>query len=113
MVPSHGETAVFLPLAYGAATTFCTIVIHVLAMMAIIRLVRFERRLDHAGVRFHRDVFIVAATAHSTLAAHLIGIVAWAVVFVLCGEFSDLAAAFYHSAGNYTSLGYGDVVMSA
>jgi hypothetical protein len=112
MVPSHGETAVFLPLAVGAATTFSTIVIHVLAVMAIVRLVRFERKLHRAGVRFHRDVVIVAVTAHLTLAAHLIGIVAWAVIFVLCGEFSDFAAAFYHSAVNYTSLGYGDVVMS-
>jgi len=40
MVPLHGEIAVFLPLAVGAATTFCTIVIHVLA--AIIRLVRYK-----------------------------------------------------------------------
>jgi hypothetical protein len=37
----------------------------------------------------------------------------WALVFVGCGEFSDLAAALYHSAENYTTLGYGDVVMSA
>ena len=29
-----------------------------------------------------------------------------------CGEFTGLAPAFYHSAMNYTSLGYGDVVMS-
>lgn len=34
-------------------------------------------------------------------------------MFELCGEFRDFAAAFYHSAENYTSLGYGDVVMSA
>jgi hypothetical protein len=34
-------------------------------------------------------------------------------VFVICGEFRDLGTAFYHSAVNYTSLGYGDVLMSA
>jgi Ion channel len=34
-------------------------------------------------------------------------------VFYFCGEFMDFAAAFYHSAENYTTLGYGDVVMSA
>jgi hypothetical protein len=37
----------------------------------------------------------------------------WAVLFYACGEFTGLAPAFYHSAVNYTSLGYGDVVMSA
>jgi hypothetical protein len=46
------------------------------------------------------------------LAAHLIEIAAWALVFVRCGEFRDFAAAFYSSAENYTTLGYGDVVMS-
>ena len=34
-------------------------------------------------------------------------------MFVRCGEFRDFAAAFYSSAENYTTLGYGDVVMSA
>ena len=46
------------------------------------------------------------------LAAHLIQIAIWAVVFELCGEFPGFAAAFYHSAVNYTTLGYGDFVMS-
>jgi hypothetical protein len=43
----------------------------------------------------------------------VIEITAWAAVFDLCREFPKFAAAFYHSAVNYTSLGYGDVVMSA
>ncbi len=34
-------------------------------------------------------------------------------MFVRCGEYRDFAAAFYSSAENYTTLGYGDVVMSA
>ena len=28
------------------------------------------------------------------------------------GEFSDFGTAFYHSAVNYTSLGYGDLIMT-
>ena len=40
-------------------------------------------------------------------------ITAWAGVFDLCREFPNFAPAFYHSAVNYTSLGYGDVVMSS
>jgi hypothetical protein len=34
------------------------------------------------------------------------------VVFILCGEFSELAAAFYHSGMNYTTLGDSNKVMS-
>ena len=29
-----------------------------------------------------------------------------------CGEFKDFATAFYHSVVNFTTLGYGDLVMS-
>jgi hypothetical protein len=46
------------------------------------------------------------------LASFLLQIALWAWVFVLCGEFADFGPAFYHSAVNYTTLGYGDVVMS-
>jgi hypothetical protein len=45
--------------------------------------------------------------------AHLIEIALWAALFAVCGEFSDFATAYYHSAVNYTSLGYGDIIMSS
>jgi len=34
------------------------------------------------------------------------------VLFVLIGEFEAFGTAFYHSAVNYPTLGYGDIVMS-
>jgi hypothetical protein len=36
----------------------------------------------------------------------------WAVLFVLCDEFPELATAYYHSAVNYTTLGYGDLLLT-
>lgn len=36
----------------------------------------------------------------------------WAFVFCLLGEFDALDVAVYHSAVNFASLGYGDIVMS-
>jgi hypothetical protein len=46
------------------------------------------------------------------LVAHLIEVALWAALFQICGEFSTFGAAYYHSAVNYTTLGYGDVIMS-
>jgi hypothetical protein len=43
---------------------------------------------------------------------HLAQMTVWAAVFVMVGEFETFAPAFYHSAVNYTTLGYGDIVMS-
>jgi hypothetical protein len=45
--------------------------------------------------------------------ANFVQIVIWGVLFISLGEFSAVYEAIYHSAVNFTSLGYGDVVMSA
>ena len=37
----------------------------------------------------------------------------WAMMFVVLGEFELFSEAFYHSAVNFATLGYGDFVMSA
>jgi Ion channel len=113
VAPSRDGVDVLLPLAVGTAMTLVTIFMHALALMAIVHFVRRERRLGYAGVHFLTDVTIVATVTSVALAAHLIEMAAWAVVFVRYAEFRDFAAAFYSSAENYTTLGYGDVVMSA
>ncbi len=43
---------------------------------------------------------------------NLLQIAIWGVLFVWLGEFTELYEAIYHSAVNYASLGYGDIVMS-
>ncbi len=43
---------------------------------------------------------------------NFVQIVIWGALFICLGEFSELYEAVYHSAVNFTSLGYGDVVMS-
>ena len=44
---------------------------------------------------------------------NFVQILIWGTLFILLGEFGRLYDAVYHSAVNFTSLGYGDVVMSA
>src|SRR5262249_6976139 len=44
---------------------------------------------------------------------HLAQMAMWAIAFVVAREFATFAAALYPSAVNYTTLGYGDIVMSA
>lgn len=36
----------------------------------------------------------------------------WAAWFMTLGEFQDFGTALYHSAVNFATLGYGDIVMS-
>lgn len=46
------------------------------------------------------------------LLGNIVQIAVWGAVFLLLGEFQQLHDAVYHSAVNFASLGYGDVVMS-
>jgi ion channel len=110
---SAQRIALGAPLAVGIGTILCTILIHALALIASIYVVRRERRAGLAGRSFWLDFAIVTMTILFALAAHVVEMAIWAVVFMACGEFSEFSMAFYHSGVNYTTLGYGDVIMSA
>jgi len=104
--------AILIPLAVGAGAIACTIIVHALALSATVNFVRRQRRLGRTGTSFWIDGALVAAAASFALAAHLVEIALWAVLFMICGEFSEFGTAFDHSAVNYTTLGYGNVVMA-
>jgi hypothetical protein len=106
------QVATLRPLAVGIAVVLGTIVIHALALAATINLVRREQRIGHAGASFWIDLAIVVVAILIAFTAHLVEIALWAGAFMLCGEFAAFGAAFDHSAVNYTTLGYGDVVMT-
>ena len=111
MARSPQHVAIFLPLAISLGTTFATVVIHGFALIVNVNLIRQERKLGRAGVKFWKDVAIIARATLVALLAHLVEITIWAVVFILCGEFSELGPAIYHSAMIYTALG-SDVTIS-
>jgi Ion channel len=104
--------AVWLPLVVGAIVVAGTILTRALAVLATIELVRRQRRLGQAGAPFWRDLSVVTLAIAVALIAHLVDIGLWAILFVICGEFSELGTAYYHSAANYTTLGYGDVTVT-
>jgi hypothetical protein len=104
--------AILFPLGVAIIMTFSTVIIQALFLMPIIHFVRFELRMGRAGVHFWRDVGIITGATLLSLAAHVLAIAMWGLVFRFCGEFSQVARAVYHSAMNYTTLGDSDKVMS-
>lgn len=64
-------------------------------------------QLTLAGVSF-----VLIAVMLGMLAGNLLQMAIWAGLFYACGEFEEFATAFYHSVVNFTTLGYGDFVMS-
>jgi hypothetical protein len=112
MASSARDVKIFAPMIIALPTILATIVIHGLALLAVVYFVRHQRRAGRAGLGFWSDLVIVSAATLLALTAHLIDVAIWALVFELCGEFPHLSAAVYHSAANYTSLG-DDVLISA
>jgi len=112
MVHSPERVALLIPLMVAVALTLGTIVIHGLALVSAVHFVRGQHRRGVAGISFSKDLLIVAAVITVAFAAHVSEMALWALILRLSGQFSDFAAAFYHSTENYTTLGYGDVVMS-
>ena len=111
MTQTH-QVAILIPLVVGAGAVLCTIFIHALAVGAIVNFVRREKRLGREGAGFWIDLAIVVSSISFAFVAHLLEIAVWAVLYVICGEFQEFGFAYYHSAVNYTTLGYGDVIMT-
>ena len=101
-----------IPLAVGAIVVALTFAIHSLAVMATVQLFRREKVSGRAGSSTLMDVSIVFRVNGFAFIAHLVEIALWAVLFMFCGEFRYFGTALYHSAVNFSTLGYGDIVMS-
>jgi hypothetical protein len=101
-----------LPLLVGAALLLASLLTYAIAISLIVRVVARLIQRGYAGLGFWKNLSIMMLVMLMTAAAHLTQIALWAVVFLLCGTISKFESAFYFSAQNYTSLGYGDVLLS-
>jgi len=76
---------------------------------------RYYARFVHLrqGSRSLRiDILLLSVVMLLTLVGNCVQMVIWAALFMTLGEFDSYAPALYHSAVNFTTLGYGDIVMS-
>jgi len=107
------QFAILFPLVVCVGAVVCTIFVHALAIVATVNLFRYERRRGRAGAGALIDLAILMLVISFAFVAHLIEIALWATLLVLCGEFQEFGIAFYCSAVNYTTLGYGDVLLTS
>lgn len=62
--------------------------------------------------RLSGGFIILSITLFFLLFNSLFQVGLWALVFCIVGQFESYAEAFYHSAVNFATLGYGDIVMA-
>jgi hypothetical protein len=101
-----------LLLALGLGMFVLTLCVQIVPTAILIRIVtsRHQNRLLRPS--FGANVILLQLVAALMLLVHLVNIALWAMLLCLCGEFAEFETAYYHSAVNYSSLGYGDIVMS-
>jgi len=87
---------------------FIQVVAIVLIVGFLLRRINAGRMSPSAGT----DISVLCVVLLLLFTGHELQFASWAVLFVWLGEFSDFETAFYHSVVNFTSLGYGDIVMS-
>ena len=58
------------------------------------------------------NIRLLMAVMLILMLGNLLQIAIWGALFLWLGEFTEFSEAAYHSAVNYASLGYGDIVMS-
>jgi hypothetical protein len=104
--------SVMNPLLLSILVLVSTLVVHAISTVTTVRVVAALVRRGLAGQRFWLDVAIVTVVLPIALVSILVQVAVWAAFFMACGEFRDFETAFYHSAVNFTTLGYGDLVMS-
>jgi hypothetical protein len=78
------------------------------------RVLHYYVRHQHLIAPTFIAIFRILSTVMAMLIiGNLAQVGIWALLFTYLNEFESFAEAFYHSAVNFASLGYGDIVMSA
>lgn len=102
-----------IPLILGSATVFISMGIQVTVVVMMIRyLMEIMNREDTATTGFGFDSYVISIILLMLFTGHMLQIGIWAALFMFLGEFVEFQTAYYHSMVNFSSLGYGDIVMS-
>jgi len=98
-------------LSLGLATMVVCLLLQSLLLVVAARFYA-RRERDLASPSFWSSVVVINGVMLILIVGNLGQLTLWALVFVVLGEFDALGQAVYHSAVNFATLGYGDIVMS-
>ena len=100
-----------IELLLGSVIIALNVIVQVIAIMALVSFLVRRHRLARLTGSFWFGTYALAGTMLILFVGHLFQVGLWAWLFKWLGQFEDFETAFYHSAVNFSSLGYGDIVM--
>jgi hypothetical protein len=95
----------------GVVALFCTL-IQALIVAGLVHFVGRLRRAERLARNFASHTLIFCTTAAILFFGMFVQISVWAFMFYGIGELDSLERAYYFSMVNFTTLGYGDIVLS-
>ena len=98
-----------LKILTAGALVVVTVAMHAAGCSALLRGLMRSHALDRTG--FRPVTGIVIALACWLILVHLAEIAAWGLFYCWQGCLPDVASALYFSAGAYTTIGAGDLVL--
>ena len=99
-------------LLFGTVTTMFCLAIQIWVALLLLRRVKSKFLANHDDSSVGQEFRAVSMVMLGLFLGHMFQIAIWARLFMWVGEFTDFSTAFYHSAVNFATLGYGDIVMS-
>jgi hypothetical protein len=89
----------------------CVVLQATFVSMCLRRYGHFKVRPKHPTSPVHNSMLLAFVMMIMTIGS-LLQVMIWAFLFIVLGEFDQPEAALYYSAVNFSTLGYGDIVMS-
>ena len=99
-------------LLFGLPTMLLCLSLQALLLTAVIRYYR-RRKYLVKDLSTWSSLLVIQGVMLLLVVGNLAQIAIWALLFMLIGEFQQVGEAYYHSAVNFATLGYGDFVMTA
>lgn len=98
-------------LAVATAMTMFTMLVHLAGLAALLMLIRY-RAGDTQPRALPREIAGIIGAALGLFALHGLEIWIYAALYTWAGALPDFATALYFSTSTYTTVGYGDVVLT-
>ncbi|MCR9103786.1 MAG: potassium channel family protein [Gammaproteobacteria bacterium] len=98
-------------LLLGLACMIICVLIQGLLVASVVELYVRRQRFIAVQSFLRTQVFIIIVMV-ALVIGNFLQIAIWAALFMYLKEFEDFSTAIYHSAVNFATLGYGDIVMS-
>lgn len=97
---------------FGCITMMAGLTIHCVVLVILLKVLIYLERNRMIKSNLAGMASLLVGAMLIMLSGILVQMALWAGLFLTFGEFEHFDVAFFHSAVNFTSLGYGDLVMS-